>query len=208
MGRLQSFAKELFRRKVVRVVVAYNAILWGSVLALANLQGTFGYPALVTQIVALVGVLAIPLVAFLAWRYDIVPPQLVRDIHDVALENPGLNWARVRHETKDAGFVLLAWTDGDGGKLEKRFFQPVSIGRELGNDIELGDDRVSRHHAVLWAENGVWQIRDLASANGTFVGHSRVNGSAPLPQYCELRFHVNGPVISVHVAKSEATRVG
>jgi FHA domain len=208
MNRLGSFGKELFRRKVVRVVIAYLAVFWGVVLALANLQDTFDYSPLVTQIFMIIGILAIPLVAYLAWRYDIVPPQLIRDIKDVEAENPALSWARIRHETKDAGYVLLAWTGGDGSKLEKRFFQPVSIGREMNNDIELPDERVSRHHAVLWAENGIWHIRDLDSANGTFVGHSRVAGTLQLPQSCDLRFHVNGPIISVHIAKSAATRVG
>jgi len=208
LSGLGKFTKELFRRKVVRVVVAYNAILWAAVLALANLQGTFGYGPVVTRAVAVVGLLAIPIVAFLAWRYDIVPPQLVRDVKDLEAENPGLSWARVRHETQDAGYVLLAWAGGDGSKLEKRFFQPASIGREANNDIELGDDRVSRHHAVLWAENGVWHVRDMESANGTFIDHSRVTGSAQLPQSCDLRFHINGPIVSVRIAKTAETRVG
>jgi hypothetical protein len=147
-------------------------------------------------------------VAFFSWKYDIVPPQLVRDVKDVEAENPGLSWARLRHDTKDAGYVLLAWMNGDGERVEKRFFRPVSIGGEMNNDIELGDDRVSRYHAVLWAEDGVWHLRDLDSANGTYVGHTRISASTALPPSCDLRFHINGPTISVHVAKSAATRVG
>jgi hypothetical protein len=205
--RIRKFARELFRRKVVRVVVAYLALVWGVVIALANLQGTLGYSPLVTRIVMIVGLLAVPLIMLLAWRYDIVPPQLIRDLKDVQAENPGLSWARVRHEAGDSGYVLLAWTGGDGSKLEKRFFQPIAIGREISNDVELADERVSRHHAVLWAENGVWHVRDLESANGTFVGHARVSGSSALPQSCELRFHVNGPTISVQIAKAAETRV-
>jgi hypothetical protein len=155
---IRKFARELLRRKVVRVVVAYLALVWGLVIALANLQGTLGYSALVTQVVMIVGILAVPLIVLLAWRYDIVPPQLVRDLQDLKVENPGLTWARVRHETGDSGYVLLAWTGGDGSKLEKRFFQPIAIGREMSNDIELDDERVSRQHAVLWAENGTWHV--------------------------------------------------
>lgn len=198
----------------MRVVVAYLAICWALVAGLSQLQTVFedemGLAWYGTMVMAIlvVGTALSPLVAFLAWKYDIVPPQLVRDIKDIEAENPGLSWARVRHDTKDAGFVLLSWTNSDGGTSEKRYFQPVSIGRDPSNDIELGDERVSRHHAVLWAENGVWHIRDLDSANGTFIGHTRVSGTQALPLACELRFHVNGPILSLSVARAAATRVG
>jgi len=207
MSPIGKLFKEALRRKVVRVVGAYLAIFWAVTLGIASLVPALGLPEIVTRIWIIAGLGAIPVIAFVSWRYDIVPPQLVRDVQDVALENPGLSWARVRHDNKDAGYVLLTWTH-DGNRLEKRFFQPISVGREATNDVELGDERVSRHHAVLWAEDGIWHIRDLDSANGTFIGHSRVSGSAPLPQSCDLRFHVNGPIVSVHVAKSAATRVG
>jgi hypothetical protein len=208
MGRFRAFRKELFRRKVIRLVVAYLAIFWAIVAGLSQFQDIFLIPngALIALIVA--GIAATPLVAFLAWKFDIVPPQLVRDVKDVQAENPGLSWARVRHDSKDAGFILLSWTSPDGGKAERRYFQPVAIGRDPSNEIELADDRVSRHHAVVWAEDGAWHIRDLDSANGSFIGHARVEGRAMLPPTCDLRFHVNGPVVAVHIARSAETRVG
>jgi hypothetical protein len=205
--RIRKIAKEIFRRKVVRVVLAYLSILLATVLAIDNLKDTLGYSELVPRTIIAIGILAIPVIVYLAWRYDIVPPQLVRDVKDLQTQNPGLSWARLRHEAGDAGHVLLAWTDSDGNRLETRFFQPVAIGRDLGNDVELADERVSRNHAVLWAENGGWFIRDLDSANGTYVGHTRVSGSQALPQSCELRFHIGGPVVSVQVAKAAVTRV-
>ena len=104
--------------------------------------------------------------------------------------------------------MLLSWSDAAGTKNEKRYFQPVAIGRDPSNHIELSDDRVSRYHAVIWAEDGAWHVRDLDSANGTFVGHSRVNGNTTMPPSCDLRFHVNGPVVAVHVARAAETRVG
>ena len=208
MSRLRAFTKELLRRKVVRVVGAYLAIFLSVTLAITQLFPVFGIPNIVYQIFILVGIAATPFVAFFAWKYDIVPPQLVRDVKDLEAENPGLSWARVRHDAKDAGYLLISWIAQDGSSTEKRFFQPVGIGREANNDIELGDERVSRHHAVLWAEDGVWHVRDLDSANGTYIGVSRVDGTADLPQSCDLRFHVNGPVVSIHIAKTAETRVG
>lgn len=207
--RLRKFIKEIFRRKVVRVVIAYLSIFVATVLAVAQLTDTFAYAARAKLIIIIiiVGVLAIPLVVYLAWRYDIVPPQFVRDPKDVQAENPGLSWARLRHDAGNAGYVLLAWTAGDGSRIEKRFFQPIAIGREIGNDVEFGDERVSRYHAVLWAEDGVWRVRDMDSANGTFVGHARVSGSSELPQSCELRFHIAGPTVLVQISKAAETRV-
>lgn len=208
MGRLRFFTRELLRRKVVRFVGAYLAIFWALALGLASLIQPLGIPDIVFRIFLIVGLAALPFVAFLSWKYDLVPPQLVRDIRDLEAENPGLSWARMRHDAKDAGYLLLAWTSADGGKFERRFFQPVSIGREANNDVELGDERVSRHHAVLWAEGGSWRVRDMDSANGTYVGMTRVAGTSELPQSCDLRFHVNGPVVSVHVSKTAETLIG
>jgi hypothetical protein len=205
----RKFVKEIFRRKVVRVVIAYLSIFLATVVTVNELKEQLGLQedTNLVRILILVGTLAIPLVVYLAWRYDIVPQQFVRDLKDVQAENPGLSWARLRHEASDAGYVLLVWTGGDGGRVERRFFQPVAIGREIGNDIELGDERVSRHHAVLWAEDGIWHVRDLDSANGTFVGHARVSGSIALPQSCDLRFHIAGPTVGVQISKAAETRV-
>lgn len=208
MRRAKAFFNELFRRKVVRVVGAYVAIYVSVALGMASIFPRLGVPEIVDRVFLVVGIVALPFVAFLAWKYDFVPPQLVRDVKDLEAVNPGLSWARIRHDTEDAGHVLLSWTDSDGSSVEGRFFQPVAIGREANNDIELGDDRVSRHHAVLWAEDGLWHVRDMDSANGTFIDHRRITKTAPLPQACDLRFHINGPVVSVHVAKTAETRVG
>jgi len=207
MSRIKKFFRELLRRKVVRLLGAYIAVFWLLAQGFASLFPVLGVPEWVLQAFIVVGLIAIPILAIVSWKYEIVPPQLVRDSEDVAAMNAGLSWARVRHDVRDAGHVMLKW-QSDSGTHEKRFFQPVSIGREARNDIELSDTRVSRHHAVLWAENGGWHVRDLDSANGTFIDHAKVAGSSPLPQACTLRFHAAGPTVDVFVAKSEQTRIG
>jgi len=207
MKRLPGFVSELYRRKVVRLLGAYVAIFWLLAEGYASFYPAFGLPDWSLRAFIISGITVIPVLAFFSWKYDLAPPQLVRDPKDLEISNPGLSWALRRHDNMDAGYVLLRWTtDGETFK-EKRFFKPVSIGREPNNDIELADERVSRHHAVLWAEGGAWRVRDMDSANGTFIGHTRLTDSAPLPQFCELRFHSNGPTVDVHIAKTAETRV-
>ena len=50
----------------------------------------------------------------------------------------------------------------------------LSLGRTDGSAIRLDNRMVSRNHAELRAKNGVLEIRDLNSTNGTFVGEKRL----------------------------------
>jgi FHA domain len=202
-----SFVSELFRRKVVRLVGAYVAIFWLLAQGVASLGPVVGLPTWALRAFIITGVALIPVLAVLSWKYNIIPPQLVRDPKDLEAANPALSWALRRHDNAEAGYVLLKWSSDGETAREQRFFRPVSIGREPTNDIELSDERVSRHHAVLWAEAGGWCVRDLESANGTFVNQARVTDTATLPPSCELRFHPNGPILSVFIAKAAETRV-
>ncbi len=49
------------------------------------------------------------------------------------------------------------------------------VGREHSCDIPLSAEDVSRRHAVLEGEDGDWRVRDLESANGTWVNGRRVS---------------------------------
>lgn len=51
----------------------------------------------------------------------------------------------------------------------------IKIGREASNNFVVADDTVSRHHAELTVmDNGECQIKDLNSANGTFVNRKKL----------------------------------
>lgn len=60
----------------------------------------------------------------------------------------------------------------DKGRVFRDLPIPVTIGREEGNMLRLNDERVSRFHAKIQAEEGDVILTDLDSTNGT-----RVNGS-------------------------------
>jgi hypothetical protein len=50
----------------------------------------------------------------------------------------------------------------------------VRIGRGLDNEVVLDDASVSRHHAEITREDGVTEVRDLGSTNGTWINAGRV----------------------------------
>src|SRR5262245_27110479 len=60
----------------------------------------------------------------------------------------------------------------DKGRVFRALPTPVTIGREEGNVLRLNDERVSRFHAKVQADNNEIIITDLDSTNGT-----RVNGN-------------------------------
>jgi hypothetical protein len=69
---------------------------------------------------------------------------------------------------------VLALHRSDGTSVEYELVrdQPLTLGREPGNDVVLKSTFVSKQHAVVRYEGGQFLVEDLKSANGT-----RVNGS-------------------------------
>ncbi|BAU86849.1 FHA domain-containing protein [Streptomyces laurentii] len=54
---------------------------------------------------------------------------------------------------------------------------PLRIGRDPVNGLRLTHETVSRLHAELSCQGGVWVLRDLGSTNGTMVNGRRVTGA-------------------------------
>jgi len=70
--------------------------------------------------------------------------------------------------------------------LDKR----ATIGRDLGGDtgIAIHAPSISRVHAKLNLDNGVWTVVDLGSSNGTFIDDRRVEGASAVHAGERLRF--------------------
>ena len=64
----------------------------------------------------------------------------------------------------------------------------VRIGRVEGMEIVIDNVSVSREQAELRQENRGWSIRDLGSANGTFVNGERLTASRLLKAGDEISF--------------------
>jgi signal transduction histidine kinase len=83
--------------------------------------------------------------------------------------------------------VLRVIQGPDKGRL---FELPDTLAQLLGRSSEalaLSDNTVSRRHAELTPDGGVWFVRDLGSQNGTFVNGVRVEGRVPLRAGDQLR---------------------
>jgi hypothetical protein len=52
----------------------------------------------------------------------------------------------------------------------------LTLGRDPGNEIMIGDPQVSRQHARITRQGGLTVIEDLESTNGTFVNGLRLTG--------------------------------
>jgi pilus assembly protein CpaF len=62
-----------------------------------------------------------------------------------------------------------------------------AIGRGSGCDIQLADSGVSRHHAVLSCESGIYYVQDAGSRAGTFLEGVQISGKTPLGVEMDVR---------------------
>lgn len=67
----------------------------------------------------------------------------------------------------------------------------LSVGRGPDNDIVLPDPQISRHHALVWCTDAGVFLRDLGSANGTFVDEERVRDTVEIAMGADIRLGAN-----------------
>jgi DNA-binding NtrC family response regulator len=67
-----------------------------------------------------------------------------------------------------------------GERVESLPLDGVTIGKQSGCEVTLNDPFVSARHVRIEAREGRWQLSDLGSTNGTFLGGARVE-RADLP---------------------------
>jgi pSer/pThr/pTyr-binding forkhead associated (FHA) protein len=80
----------------------------------------------------------------------------------------------------------------------------VTIGRGEANDVPLqGDRQASRLHAVIERIGSHWCLRDMASANGTYVNGERIVAERPLQHGDDVR--IGAARIVVHARTAELT---
>jgi len=65
-------------------------------------------------------------------------------------------------------------TQGDHKGREIELPDETIIGRDVHCGLPLNDTKVSRHHAKIYCDGGVWQLVDLDSANGTLLNDQEI----------------------------------
>jgi two-component system, NtrC family, sensor kinase len=70
--------------------------------------------------------------------------------------------------------TLLVLQGPDKGRRFELPDAPALVGRE-SRSLPLTDNTVSRRHCELLPDDGHWMVRDLTSANGTYVNGTRIN---------------------------------
>ena len=93
--------------------------------------------------------------------------------------------AEVRPEAAARGMsprlvVLSPANSGLRAGSEFELAGTMTIGRDDGNGISLGDSSISGRHAVIEPSARGWRVRDLGSTNGTFVNGRAVDGRGAL----------------------------
>lgn len=81
---------------------------------------------------------------------------------------------------------LFVFRGNDQGARFELSGDVVTFGRDSTNVVQLHDTEVSRRHAELRLQDGVYVLFDLGSSNGTFVNAARVD-SKPLASGDELQ---------------------
>ncbi|MGE0642585.1 MAG: FHA domain-containing protein [Nitrospira sp.] len=71
------------------------------------------------------------------------------------------------------------WSD------ERSFTHSFTIGRASDCDVVISERVVSRYHAEVRWQDGVWQLRDMGSHNGTYVDGVRIQ-ETQLPTACRV----------------------
>jgi hypothetical protein len=72
-------------------------------------------------------------------------------------------------QNKGAVAILLALTGPLTGNIFEISKSPTTLGRDPTNDIVVSDPSISRHHAQILWQNGVWRIEKLAPRNTVTV---------------------------------------
>lgn len=194
--------KELVRRGVFRALGAYIAIVWLLASGFVDLLPAVGLPDWAIRVFLAVAVMATPLVVFLSWRYDLTRKGILRDRVDVALARQhelagSRQYVQMRTTMVPPGgqsIVEINWQDERGAMRERMFSAAFVIGRDVGADVILSDDRVSRRHVRVYPDGEDWYVKDLATMNGTYVD-GRAIDVEKIGREIECYLHKTGPKI-------------
>lgn len=199
--RIAEIWSEIRRRKVFRAASIYLVAVWTVSLGAAELFPAFGLPDWSVRLVVILGIVGFPLVVAGAWVFEITSQGVVLD--RVARANRGrgdttrlvssgtTTWAQTRR-------IAASWRDGSGERSAD-YSRAFILGRDPVADLRIDDPRISRLHARVTYERGMWWIEDLSSRNGTNVNGVLITEKTPLGDDAEIRLYEGATPIRLRV---------
>jgi serine phosphatase RsbU (regulator of sigma subunit) len=101
--------------------------------------------------------------------------------------------------------AALSYIDSNGRHTVVLRDDSTTLGRLPGQDLVLSDPLVSRRHAAIVQQNGVYVVIDQNSTHGTFLNGSRIE-RAELRSGDELQLgSINGVALHFHTRSGEET---
>lgn len=208
-SRISEWIAEAGRRRVFRTTGVYIVAVWGISSGGVDIASVLGIPESAVRILIYAALGFLPVVVFLAWRFDIGRTGVVRDPQDLQEQD------RVEAELADmpttigggigTGAVVVRWEDATGENAAL-FLDEFYIGRGTDCRVRYYDPLVSRRHARVFHDESVWYVEDLGSRNGTAVDGRTVERE-PLGESAEIRVNDGGPFLLIErVMPGEATR--
>lgn len=196
-----AFFQELKRRKVFRVTSVYAVTAWGASLGAAELLPTFGLPDESVRWFVIAAFGFLPVVALLAWLYELTPNGIERDPADIESTDRRSESAATQSAPQKPVPELIATWAGE----QRSFRQTFTIGRDEICELCIDDPKISRTHVQIVAQNGAWYIEDLGSSNGTSLNGELVT-RAKLPAKSHITLYEGGIELTLAVvAKNGAT---
>lgn len=209
MGRgLRDLIVEANRRRVFRTTGVYVVAVWGLSEGAVEVAPALGFPPEIVRFILIGSIVLLPVVVGLAWRFDVSREGIVRAPDDqstlgVADADTLATMPTALGADEGAGAVVVRWTDVDG-QGSAMFREAFFIGRGAECRVRFYDPLVSRKHARVYPEAGVWMIEDLGSRNGTLLDEKRITAPAVLACENALRVNEAGPPLQLECVAAGA----
>lgn len=208
---IREIFEEASRRRVFQTTGVYVVAVWGLSQGAVAMAPALGFPAHIVRWILLGAVVCLPLVVVLAWKFDVSREGIVRD----PVDQPTLGASELgtlstmptaMGSDESAGAIVVRWSDASGGGAAL-FREAFFIGRGAECRVRFYDPLVSRKHARVYPEDGIWMIEDLGSRNGTQLDAHRIEKPMALAEAATLRVNEAGPTLRLEqVAAGPAYR--
>ena len=206
---LGEIIEEARRRRVFRTTGVYIVAIWGLSQGAVQVAPALEFSPSIVRWILIAGIVLLPVVVVLAWRFDVSREGIVRDPGDqptlgVSDFDTLATMPTAMGGDEGAGAIVVRWADVNGPSAAL-FREEFFIGRGAECRVRMYDPLVSRKHVRVYPDAGVWMIEDLGSRNGTILDEKRIAAPAALAFEGVLRVNEAGPALRLeHVAAGAA----